>query len=275
MILVSRFVAGQDAQEAMSAVRRLNSEGIKTTLDLLGEECKSPADASAAVVEFDHVFRLIHEQKADSNVSIKLTQLGLNLSDQLAKDNLLKVLDFAARHDNFVRIDMEGSIYTQRTLDIFHDVFRTRKNVGVVIQAYLKRSAKDIDELIRVGARVRLCKGAYKESAQVAYQDKEEVNRNYDDLARRLIQKGNYPGIATHDDARIENAVQACGGDKKKFEFQMLYGVRSHRWHELVAAGWNMRVYIPYGTEWFPYYYRRIRERKENLVFAIRSVLGV
>lgn len=275
MILVRRFVAGKNAEEAMEAVRRLNAESIKVTLDLLGEDCKSPEDAAAAVAEFDHVFRLIHERKADSNVSIKLTQLGLNLGDRLAKDNLLRVLDIAARRDNFVRIDMEGSNYTQRTLDIFHDVFKDRKNVGVVIQAYLKRSAGDIDELIRVGARVRLCKGAYKEPESLAYQDKEEINRNYDELARRLIEKGNYPAIATHDDARIENAMKAAGGDRRRFEFQMLYGVRPDRWREIVQQGYNMRIYIPYGTEWFPYYYRRIRERKENLLFAIRSVLGV
>lgn len=273
---VKRFVAGNTAEEAMAAVRRLNSEGLKATLDYLGEECKSPEQAAASEREIVRLFDLIAREKVDSNVSVKLTQIGLNLDPALAKDHLIRILDAAARRGNFVRLDMEGSAYTQRTLDLFYDVFRTHRNAGVVIQAYLRRSDSDIEGLIQAGVRVRLCKGAYKEPAAIAFQSREEVDRNYDLLARKLIERGDYPGIATHDDGRIQNAAdtaQAKDIGKDRFEFQMLYGVRRPRWKELVGMGFNLRIYTPYGTRWLPYYYRRIRERKENLIFALRSLI--
>lgn len=276
--LIRRFIAGKSAEEAVEVVRGLNESKIKATLDLLGEECRSKEQAQAAVAEYDALFELLAREGVDCNVSLKLTQLGLNLDDALARENLERILDIAAKRDNFVRIDMEGSAYTQRTLDLFFDVFKERKNVGVVIQAYLKRSEADIEKLISAGARVRLCKGAYKEPESVAFQDKAEIDRNYDKLAAALISRGHYPGIATHDDARIESAMAAAkraGKTAKDFEFQMLYGVRPKRWAEIAGAGFNIRIYVPYGTHWFPYYYRRIRERKENLIFAARSVLGI
>lgn len=276
--LIRRFVAGKTAEEAVEVVRGLNESKIKATLDLLGEECRSKEQASAAVAELDALFDLLARSRVDCNVSLKLTQLGLNLDDTIARDNLLRVLDSAAQRDNFVRIDMEGSAYTQRTLDLFFDVYKKRQNVGVVIQAYLRRSEADIEKLIAARARVRLCKGAYKEPDSVAFQDKAEIDKNYDRLSDALISRGNYPGVATHDDARIESALQSAkraGKTPADFEFQMLYGVRPKRWHEIIQAGYNIRIYVPYGTHWFPYYYRRIRERKENLIFAARSVLGI
>lgn len=276
--LIRRFIAGKTAADAVEAVRALNLSGIRATLDYLGEECRSREQAASSVAEYQGLFQLLSESGVDSNVSLKLTQLGLNLDRSLAKENLLRVLDAAAKYANFVRIDMEGSAYTQRTLDLFHEIFPARQNVGVVIQACLRRSEADIEQLIMAGARVRLCKGAYKEPADIAFQDKSDVDRSYDKLAKALIAHGHYPGIATHDDARIQAAIQAAneaGTDARNFEFQMLYGVRTERGHELARAGYNVRIYVPYGTHWFRYYFRRIRERRENLIFAVRSILGI
>ena len=222
----------------------------------------------------NQALRRIAEAEADCNVSLKLTQFGLNLDHNLARENLMRVAREAKKLGNFVRIDMEGSPYTQKTLDMFYSLFPSFSNLGVVIQAYLKRSEKDIEELVRRQVRVRLCKGAYKEPADIAFQGKEEVNANYDKLARLLV-KAPLTAFATHDDDRIKNAVAAAvaaGLKKDQYELQMLYGLRSKRWDELRAQGHAVRVYMPYGTHWLPYYYRRIRERKENLAFVLRNL---
>lgn len=274
--IAKRFVAGATAEEAVSAARGLNAAGLKATLDFLGEECLTRQSAAASAGEIARLLRLMAAAKLDSNVSLKLTQLGLNLDGGLAREHLERLLDAAAESGGFVRVDMEGSTCTQRTLDLFHAVFKRRKNVGVVIQAYLRRSADDVERLIAAGARVRLCKGAYKEPPAVAFQRREEVDRSFDALARRLLEVGQLPAIATHDDARIRAAVQAAREldiPKDRFELQMLYGVRRHRWKELAGDGYAVRIYVPYGARWLPYYWRRIRERKENLLFALRSVL--
>lgn len=276
-LLAGRFVAGDTAEDAIAAVRRLNQGGLKATLDFLGEECRSGDQAEASAAEILRLLDKLAASGVDSNVSLKLTQLGFNLDEGTARKHLARILDAAAERGNFVRIDMEGSAYTQRTLDCFHGLFKTHENVGVVIQACLKRSAQDVEKLVAAGARVRLCKGAYREPASLAFTRKEDVNRNYDALARALITKGRHPAIATHDDERIRVAMEAAsaaGIAKDRFEFQMLYGVRRKRWRELARQGCVVRVYVPYGTHWFPYYYRRIRERKENLLFALRSVWG-
>lgn len=274
--LASRFVAGDNAEDAVDAVARLNGEGLKATLDFLGEDCESPAQAEAATVEYLSLLDAIDKAGLDCNVSLKLTQFGLNLDAKTAEANLRRVLERAARYGNFVRIDMESSDYTQITLDLFEAVFSDFKNTGVVIQAALKRSAADIRRLNEMGARVRLCKGAYKEPASVALMDKALLNENYDALAKDLLNGGVYPGIATHDEERIQSALRfvrerdiAPGA----FEFQMLYGLRPKRWRELAAEGWNMRVYVPYGTHWLPYFTRRLRERKENVMFVLKSLV--
>ncbi len=272
--LARRFVAGDTVDQALKAVRALNADRIKATLDNLGEECQSRAQAQAARDEYLLMLRRIADAGADCNVSLKLTQLGLNIDASLAKDNLLAVLEEAAKHGNFVRIDMEGSPYTQKTLDLFYDVFSKHPNVGIVLQAYLKRSEADVAEAVKRGARVRLCKGAYKEPEDIAFPAKAQVNENYDKLARLLV-KAPIPAFATHDDVRIAAAVRAAdeaGLAKDAYEIQMLYGLRPRRWRELAAAGHTVRVYMPYGTHWFPYYYRRIRERKENLMFVLRNL---
>lgn len=272
--LAGRFVAGDSVEDAIEAVRGLNRDGLKVTLDNLGEEVHNRAQAEAARDEYLLMLRKIAEAELDCNVSLKLTQFGLGLDKSLCRDNLARVAEEAAKMKNFVRIDMEGSAYTQRTLDLFYELFPSHPNLGVVIQAYLRRSEADVQELVRRSARVRLCKGAYKEPADIAFPDKNEVNANYDKLARMLV-KAPIPAFATHDDSRIEAAVRACrdsGLDPGKYEIQMLYGLRPKRWRELAAQGHAVRVYMPYGTHWFPYFWRRIRERKENLMFVVRNM---
>jgi proline dehydrogenase len=272
--LARRFVAGDNVDEAIEAVRELNRLGIKVTLDNLGEECQTREQALAATEEYVQMLRKIAQAEVDCNVSLKLTQFGLNLDVNLARENLMRVAAEAKKLGNFVRIDMEGSAYTQRTLDLFYALYPSFPNMGVVIQAYLRRSEKDVEELVKKGVRVRLCKGAYKEPADIAFPDKAEVNANYDKLAKMLM-KAPLPAIATHDDARIAAAAGAAaeaGLKKSDYEFQMLYGLRPKKWRELVQAGHTVRIYMPYGTHWFPYYYRRIRERKENLMFVLKGL---
>ncbi len=268
-------MAGETADDAVEAARRLNKQRLKVSLDFLGEEVKDRDQARAGVEEIKRLLRRIAEAEVDANVSVKLTQLGLALDPALCKDNLERVLEEAERLGNFIRVDMESSAYTQRTLDLFFEVFRTHRNVGPVIQASLRRSAADVEALLRAGARIRLCKGAYKEPATVAFATKEEVNRNFDALADRLMSAGGYHGIATHDDERIDRAREAArarGVSPSKFEFQMLYGLRPRLWPRLVDSGYNLRIYVPYGTHWFPYFYRRLRERKENIMFVIKGL---
>jgi proline dehydrogenase len=272
--LAGRFVAGETIDDALEQVKRLNAEGLKVTLDNLGEDCETREQAVAARDEYLLMLRKIASAKADCNVSLKLTQFGLNLDVALARENLAAVAEEAAKHGNFVRIDMEGSAYTQLTLDLFYELFPKHPNMGIVLQAYLKRTEEDAKQAVKKGVRVRLCKGAYKEPPTIAFPDKADVNANYDKVAA-ILAKAPIPAYATHDDARIERAVLAAsqaGLSKKDYEIQMLYGLRPKKWRELAAAGHVVRVYMPYGTHWFPYYYRRIRERKENLLFVLKNL---
>lgn len=274
--LAKRFVAGEAAEEAVEVIRKLNSKGITTTLDFLGEEVANEAQADFALKEIERLFELIHRGKVDSNVSIKLSQLGLSIEPAMARRNLERILATAAAHGNFVRVDMEGSPYTQKTLDLVYAAFARHRNVGIVIQSMLRRSAGDIAELCRRGIKVRLCKGAYKEPPDIAFPGKVDVNKAYDQDVAALLEKGDYPAIATHDDARIELAIETAkrlGRAKETYEFQMLLGLRPKRWTELVKAGHSVRIYVPYGTHWMPYFYRRLRERKENVLFILRNLL--
>lgn len=273
--LARRFVAGETVDQALEQVRRLNKDGLKATLDNLGEECQTREQALAARDEYILMLRKISDAGVDCNVSLKLTQFGLGLDQSFARDNLARVVEEAEKLGNFVRVDMEGSAYTQRTLDLFYELFAKHPNMGIVIQAMLKRSEKDVEELVRRKVRVRLCKGAYREPAAIAFPDKKDVNANYDKLAAMLC-RAPLPAFATHDDERIEKAISAAaaaGLKKDEYEIQMLYGLRPKRWRELAKAGHTVRVYTPYGTHWFPYYYRRIRERKENLFFVLRNLV--
>ena len=272
----SRFVAGEEKESAIAAVRELNARGISASLDLLGENVSEREAAVRPCDDYVGLLRGIADAGVDSNISIKLTMLGLDIEPGLARDQLVSILEAARETDNFVRIDMEGSPYTQLTLELFYEVWKNFRNVGVVIQSMLRRSEADVDRLIAEGARVRLVKGAYKEPAPLAFQDKLEVNAAFDSLAERLVERGNYPAIATHDDTRIEHVIEYAreqGIDPARYEFQMLYGVRRETQEEMVRRGFCLRVYVPYGEQWFPYFYRRLRERKENVSFVLRNVL--
>jgi proline dehydrogenase len=272
----NRFVAGEDKESAIAVVRELNGRGIAASLDLLGENVTERAAAEKARDEYRNLLRAIADAGVDSNISIKLTMIGLDIEPVLARDHLVSILEAARDADNWVRIDMEGSRYTQLTLELFYEVWRSFRNVGVVIQSMLRRSDADVDRLIAEGARVRLVKGAYKEPEQLAYEDKRDVNAAFDRLAERLLERGERPALATHDDERIEHAIAYArqrGIDPDRFEFQMLYGVRRETQEAMTRRGYCMRVYVPYGEEWFPYFYRRLRERKENVSFVLRNVL--
>jgi len=275
-ILARRFVAGETADSAIAAGRELHVRGINSTFDLLGEDV---LDRDAAVRSAEANKDLLRRIPAavERNLSIKLTTMGIDIAEDFCLELASGVLDTARQAGGFVRIDMEGSKHTQRTIDAFRKLRASYDNVGIALQAYLHRTEQDVKEAVGRGDRVRICKGAYKEPPEIAFQDMDEIRASYRRAAELLLDKGNYPAIATHDESLVQH-VLAYAREKAippaRFEFQMLYGLRPRRWDELVAAGYNMRVYVPYGTHWFPYFYRRFRERKENVFFVLRSLLG-
>jgi proline dehydrogenase len=271
-----RFIAGETMEETVAPVRALNERGITASLDYLGENVSRLEEAEQSVAYYVQLLRFIDEHKLNANVSLKLTQLGLDIGEDIACANMARILDEAARFDQFVRIDMEGSDYTQRTLDLFYCLWSRYKGVGVVIQSYLYRSKSDVEKLIEAGARVRLVKGAYNEPAEIAYPDKRDVDANFRTLMEMLLDRGNYPAIATHDVALIRATREFAHAhhiDADRFEFQMLYGIRRDLQHALVQDGYRMRVYIPFGTQWYPYMMRRLAERPANLWFVLRNML--
>lgn len=274
--LAKRFVAGETIGSALEAVRKLNDQGITATLDFLGEDV---FEQEAALHTRDIYFEMldaIEQSGLKTNISIKLTAIGLLIDEALAIENLIAILERAQTNsDPFVRIDMEGSAVTASTLGVFERVFARHKNVGPVLQAYLKRTPADVERAIKLGARVRLCKGAYNEPAEIAIKEMPRVRDEFMQMARQLLSAGNYPGIATHDLRLIEKIktfVKAQGIASDRFEFQMLYGIRPEVQRNLIAEGYRLRVYIPFGTHWAGYFYRRILERKENAFFALSSV---
>ena len=272
----TRFVAGEDRTTAIAAARGLNARGVAVSLDLLGENVKEPEEAVSARDAYVDLLQGIAESGVDSNISIKLTMLGLDISPRMAEENLRMILEAAEARGNWVRIDMEGSPYTQLTLEIFQRVWESHRNVGVVLQSMLRRTAADVERLIAMEASVRLVKGAYREPAPLAFQTKVEVDRAFDRLAERLLDDGNEPAIATHDDARIRHALEHAersGIPPERYEFQMLYGIREATQVAMVERGHRMRVYVPYGERWFPYFARRLRERRENVTFVLRNLL--
>jgi len=271
-----RFVAGEELPDAVAAIRELNRKQIRASFDHLGESISSEAETRAEVQEYTEVLQAISDHALDSNVSVKLTQLGLDISPALCYDNTRRIVEAAARHGNFVRIDMEDSPKTDATLDIFRRLRGEFDNVGIVVQSYLYRTEKDVDELLALGARIRLCKGAYKEPASVAFQDKRDVDANYVLVMKKLLVSGIYHGIATHDEKMIA-ATRQFAAERKinadQFEFQMLYGIRRDLQDQLVADGYRMRVYVPYGRSWYPYFMRRLAERPANVWFVMKNVL--
>jgi proline dehydrogenase len=273
----SRFVAGETLETAVAAVRELNALGITATLDLLGESVHTAVEARAAATTATEILDRIAALKLKANVSIKLTQFGLDIDPAICAENVHRLFDRGRALDTFIRLDMESGLHTQRTLDLFlndlHPAYGER--VGVVIQSMLRRSRGDVDRLVAVKARVRLCKGAYQEPPAVAFPDKGDVDRSYAELMELLLEHGSYPAIATHDEkliARAKRLVWARGIGRERFEFQMLYGVRRDLQQQLVKEGYNVRVYVPFGTQWYPYLMRRLAERPANIAFILGNL---
>jgi proline dehydrogenase len=276
-IMATRFAAGETGTEALRAARALNQAGFRVTLDYLGESVHSPDEAERATRAYLASLAEISTSDAASTISLKPTQLGLDIDEGLCVRNVNRIVARAEELDNFVRIDMEDSRHTAATLRVFRDVFDQHQNVGVVIQSYLRRSAEDVEELIRLGAPVRLCKGAYQEPGSVAFQRKSEIDENFVELMKRLLDGGTPTAIASHDHRMIEATTRYVKERRistDAFEFQMLYGVRRDYQILLVEQGYGVRIYVPYGTQWYPYFMRRMAERPANLVFVARAILG-
>jgi proline dehydrogenase len=276
--LARRFIAGEGIDDAIRAVRALNAQGMSATLDFLGEDVLEREAALRQRDVYAQMLDAIASSGVDSNVSVKLTAMGLLVDENFALENLLAIVERARRNsDPFVRIDMEGSAVLDATLRVFARAFAEHDNVGPVLQAYLKRTAGDVERAIDVGARVRLCKGAYNESAEIAYKSMPEIRAHYLPLARDLLERGKYPGIATHD-RRLIAAVKQFASERRiagdRFEFQMLYGCRPRVQREIVAQGYRLRIYVPFGTHWAGYFYRRVLERRENALFALSSIFS-
>ena len=274
----SRFVAGESVMSAIEAVRGLNAKGISASLDLLGESTTNEQEAYASQREYLQLLDLIEREKLNANVSLKLTAMGMDISDTLCVTVTREILERAKRYNNFVRLDMESSAYTQKTLDLFEKHFYPdfKANVGIVLQSYLFRTEADVKRANELGARVRICKGAYKEPPAVAFPDKADVDRNYVTAMHHLMEHGNYPGLATHDPAIIAEArrfAKEKGIASERFEFQMLYGVRRDLQEGLVRDGYRMRCYVPFGTQWYPYLMRRLAERPANVAFMTGNVV--
>jgi proline dehydrogenase len=273
--LASRFIAGEQVEDALRVIRRLNSEGFMVTLDYLGESVHEAPAAEAACQTYLELLDRLAAEKLDSHVSVKLTQLGLAIDEGLARRNLARLAESAARHHNFVRVDMEGSAFTDATLRVLCAVDAPREVMGIAIQSYLYRSGADVQELLKRGVGIRLVKGAYKEPADIAFARKRDVDENYQKLTEKLLASGIYHAIATHDErltAATEHFARARVIPPERFEFQMLYGIRRQLQRALVQQGWRVRLYVPYGREWYAYFMRRLAERPANLFFLMRNL---
>jgi proline dehydrogenase len=275
--LTTRFIAGENIDAAVAAIRELNAHGCSASFDHLNESVGSVAETEAEFEEYLNVLAKIDESGINSNVSIKLTQFGLDIDPELAYRNARRVVEDAARRGNFVRVDMEGSNVTQITIDIFK---RLRSefglnDVGIVLQSYLRRTFDDAQDLLQIPARIRICKGAYNEPPEVAFPDKKDVDENYVRVMKLLLSSGTYHGIATHDPNMINATIRYArehGIGKDAFEFQMLYGIRRNLQEQLAKDGYNMRVYVPYGKHWYPYFMRRLAERPANIWFVMKNL---
>lgn len=273
-----RFIAGESIDEAIACVADLPNKGLHLTLDYLGESVSSADAAAAAAADYVKIIQAIVASGIERNLSLKLTQLGLDVDRATAVDNMRRILEPADRHGFFARIDMEGSHYTEATLGIVDTLWQQgHRQIGTVIQSYLKRSEADIRHLNTLGVRVRLVKGAYQEPKHVAYQKKSEVDAAFVDLMRLLLDQGTYPAIATHDPVMIETTkayAKQKGRTPDRFEFQMLYGIRRDLQTQLVKEGYRVRVYVPFGRQWYPYFMRRLGERPANVAFVLRGIFS-
>jgi len=268
------FVAGETVDDAIKAVKKLNEKSIMATLDVLGEGVKDKETADKAVQAYLDLLEAIPGAGIKSHASLKLTQMGLDIDPEYCYQNMVKIISKARDHGNFVRIDMEGSPHTQRTLDLFNRLKEKFDNVGIVIQAYLFRSEKDIQDLNRNKAKVRLCKGAYKEPKEIAIKKMKDIRANFIKLAEMLFRNGVRPAIATHDDKLIKWTKEYAASHNiasDQFEFQYLYGIRNKTFQKLAEEGYRVRCYVPFGTHWIPYFSRRLRERKENVFFVVKN----
>jgi proline dehydrogenase len=273
--LSARFVAGDNLPDALATCQRINAEGISVTLDHLGESVTSLQEAGESRDAYVQALTEIGKLKINGNISLKLTQFGMDLSEAECRQNVEVLVRQAAGMGNFVRVDMESSEYTDRTISLVVDLHARYKTTGTVIQAYLYRSRKDVEMLCERGIRVRLCKGAYLEPPSVAFKDKADVDRNYVELMNLLLEKGVYPAIATHDEKIIEETKRFVASRKiarDSFEFQMLYGIRRDIQRKLVSEGYRLRLYVPYGGAWYPYFMRRLAERPANVFFLVRNL---
>ncbi len=274
--MARRFVAGETLDEAIAAARASNDTHMLVSLDYLGENVATVADAQRARDAYLEIFDRLAKERIDANVSCKLTQLGLDLSVEFCEGLVRSIVERAASYGNFLRIDMEGSLYTQRTIDIAKRVRSQSAATGAVIQAYLYRSEGDVKDLLAYGCRIRLCKGAYKESSEVAFASKKDVDASFVRLMQRLLPSGIYHGIATHDPRMIAETIRFAAAQriaKNQFEFQMLYGIRTDLQRMLIRDGYRVRIYIPHGKDWFPYFMRRLAERPANVIFFLRQFL--
>lgn len=277
----SRFVAGTQVEDALRAAAALNQAGLSVSVDNLGENVTTAEEASHSAQLYHQLLAEIEKRGLTANVSVKLTHMGIDVDPQLAYSNVAGLVEAAASMSpkNFVRVDMEGSAYTQRTLDFVHQLHSQAGNrgcVGAVIQSYMRRSEDDVSDLLRDGIRIRLCKGAYREPADIAYQQKSQVDANYVKLMKILLKSGTYHGLATHDEKIIRSAQSFAIAEnipRDAFEFQMLYGIRRDLQQSLIREGWRMRVYVPFGAEWYPYLMRRLAERPANLLFVAKNLL--
>src|SRR5271165_5044076 len=274
-----RFVAGMDVQDAIHATQVVNDWGAGVSIDNLGENVTNADEARPSAELYHHMLDEIAKRKLNANISLKLTHMGLDVSEDLAFSLVTELVDHAVRINNFVRVDMEGSPYTQRTIDFVRGLHRLPGHagrVGTVIQSYLDRSEKDVNDLLAERIRIRLCKGAYKEPPDIAFPKKADVDSNYLKLARTLMKSGVYHGMATHDENIIDELKQFARAENipsSAYEFQMLYGVRRDLQQQLVREGYGLRVYIPFGSEWYPYFMRRLAERPANVFFIARQML--
>jgi proline dehydrogenase len=276
-----RFVAGTEIADAVRATQAINRAGMSVSIDNLGENVTIPDEARHSAQLYQQILDAIAANRLNANISLKLTHMGLDVDEKLARDIVSGLVAKCASMSppGFVRVDMEGSSYTQRTLDFVHELHRVPGNsnsVGTVIQAYLRRSESDVEKLLADGIRIRLCKGAYKESAEIAFPAKPDVDANYVKLMKILMKSGIYHGLATHDQRIIQQATAFAKSEKissDSFEFQMLYGIRRDLQQRLVRKGWRVRIYIPFGSEWYPYFMRRLGERPANVLFIARNLL--
>lgn len=276
--MASRFVAGETLDTAIEAISELNAKGISASLDLLGESVTNESEARATGQQYLDLLDRIHERKLNATVSVKLTALGQDISDDLGVEVVREILTRAKQYDSFVRLDMESSAYTDRTLDTFEKKLYGDfpDTVGIVLQSALRRTLKDVDRANELQCRVRICKGAYLEPADVAFPDKADVDRNYIEAMHRLMEHGRYPGLATHDEKIIAEAKRFAKERNigtERFEFQMLYGVRRDLQEQIVKEGYRMRVYVPFGSQWYPYLMRRLAERPANIAFMAGNIM--